>query len=147
MRRSCVPLVHFTESGHLSVGDAIQVLVLIVLVVVTFWYAMSTEKIYRATLNTELNSSMPIVKLRVVSASEDEVVVEYKNVGRGPALNVRLWMARAHDPDFADLKGNTMVFPSFASALALMEANEYNLDQSRWPIPLNSNRTGHLGRI
>ena len=105
------PLVHFTESGHLSVGDSIQILVLIVLVVVTFWYAMSTEKIYRATLNTELNSSMPIVKLRVVRASEDEVIVEYKNVGRGPALNVRPWIERAHDPDFADLKGKTMVFP------------------------------------
>ena len=105
-------LVHFTYPQPLSPSDTIQILTLVVLVIVTAWYAFSTHRINSATskqaaaiteqarisgealrvaLNAEKNADLPILKIRD-SQSVDNIRTEISNLGRGPALNVRIWL-------------------------------------------------------
>ena len=103
-----LPLIHFTYPEPLSPSDTIQILTLVVLVIVTAWYAISTHRINNATtkqasviaeqakiseralqvaLEAERNSALPVIEL-VDHQSVDSIQVEAKNLGRGPALNI-----------------------------------------------------------
>ena len=113
-----VVLIFFTERAYLEPGDTVQILTLAVLVAVTFWYAISTHRINSSTdeqataireqadtsrralevaLDAEKNAVIPIVKLSIGSTSTGAVGVEQvgatcTNIGRGPALNLRMWL-------------------------------------------------------
>ena len=111
-------LVYFTEQEYLKPSDTIQIGTLIVLVCVTFWYAISTYRIDRAAsqqaiatrkqaeisrqalevaLDSEKNAVMPIIRLEkgsTTSTGEEvrRLDVRYFNIGKGPALNLRAWL-------------------------------------------------------
>ena len=111
-------LVYFTKRQFLLPSDSIQIITLIVLVLVIIWYAVSTSRIYRATteqvaaiqeqteisskaveiaLNAEKNAVVPIVALGKPGISGSQISastfsIYYKNVGKGPALNLKIWL-------------------------------------------------------
>ena len=98
----------------LTPSDFIEILAILALVIVTAWYAVSTHRIQKAVreqtnvsqaavrtaLRAERNTVMPIVILRDHSrAGEKSVRVDYKNVGKGPVLEFRLWAQYSLDGD------------------------------------------------
>lgn len=127
-------LIKFTDPDWLSPSDTIQVLVLLVLVMVTYWYAQSTdemsrtanytlqtanksfevankghelaERSYALALNAENNSVLPVIVLDVITANEDQIQISYQNVGKGPALGFRIWL-KADDEQFRYLQSDT----------------------------------------
>ena len=106
---------YYTRPDSLSPSDLIQIYTLIILVIVTASYAVSTRRIQltamdeveavrqqteasrdavEAALRAERNAVMPIVKLDIggwISNGASQQVLKARNVGRGPALNLRLW--------------------------------------------------------
>lgn len=112
-----VVIIYFTVPAPLSSSDALQVVTLIVLVAVTFWYAFSTHSINRAAaeqvaaiqeqaeisrralkvaLDAEQNAVIPIIKISIrqlgdVHGGDGLVIIHCSNIGRGPALNLRGW--------------------------------------------------------
>ena len=112
-------LVYFTERAYLKPSDSIQILTLVVLVVVTFWYAISTHSINRSAneqaiaireqaeisrkaleiaLNAEKNAVLPIIRVGLGSmaggeSTSQEIQGTCSNIGRGPAINLRVWLS------------------------------------------------------
>lgn len=91
-------LVYISHPGPLAPSDAIQIGTLIVLIVVTVSYASATRQQAKASnqavdiaLRAEKGAAMPIIRLRWVSFG-DRIVVNYTNVGKGPALRVNVWV-------------------------------------------------------
>ena len=113
-------LAYLTYLQHLTPGDTIQIIALLVLVIVTGWYALSTHRINRAAaeqaassreqaktskdalqvaLNAQKNALLPIIKMESrgldVKSSETgthDVSVDMKNIGNGPALYLSVWI-------------------------------------------------------
>lgn len=88
----------------IGLRDAIEIIVLIVLVSATLWYAFSTNHIaeisrrsLQLALDAEKNAVLPIIKLSrdstsVSQSGGERAEVHFTNVGRGPALNIRAWL-------------------------------------------------------
>ena len=118
-------LIYFTERDHLKPGDTIQIVTLVILVVVTLWYAISTDRIHsvtakqvaatqeqasasrqqatisekalEATMDAEKNAVMPIIAFARGGTTStqgriQELRAAYHNIGKGPALNLRVWL-------------------------------------------------------
>ena len=111
-------LVNFTERAYLRPSDSIQIFTLIVLVVVTFWYAISTHRMNRSAneqanaireqaetskqalqvaVSAQKNAFLPIIKIETsniqvhTSDSGTHIVeVGMKNIGNGPALHLNV---------------------------------------------------------
>ena len=103
---------YFTERNFLSPSDLIQIYTLIILVIVTVSYAVSTRRIQRTALEgveatrkqaeesrravevalrSERNAVMPIVKLDGHGPySGSSATASVENVGKGPALGLRV---------------------------------------------------------
>ena len=89
-------LVLLTYYGHLTLSEAIQVGTLMVLILITVWYADSTarqvnasEKAVQVALDAQRDAVKPIVELTLVT-SGNRIPIELRNLGRGPALNFRV---------------------------------------------------------
>ena len=98
-------------SFEFTFSEVIEIIILGLLVAVTIWYAISTSKIHKATvnqanatreavtvaLNAEKSGVMPIIYLkREISGPLgllDDEWVECRNIGNGPAMNVRIWLS------------------------------------------------------
>ena len=104
------------QQGLLTLGEGIEVITLGGLILVTSWYAYSTYRIQRATadqvaatqeqaeisrqateiaLNATKNAVLPIVMVGQHGTSHTggvtvDTSVSYKNVGKGPALNLEV---------------------------------------------------------
>ena len=85
-----VSLIYYTDPDWLSPSDTIQTMTLVVLVVVTVSYAMSTRKIYEVASTAERNAVFPIVNLTAEETKQDHIRISYQNIGRGPALNLKI---------------------------------------------------------
>ena len=104
-------LVNFTERAYLKPSESIQILTLVVLVAVTFWYAMSTHRLNRSSdeqaqtgrqalqvaLDAEMNTVLPIVAIELQSIS-NVVGFSYSNIGRGPAIDLNIWLETPSEP-------------------------------------------------
>ena len=89
-------LAHYTKSG------ITEIIILMVLVVVTTWYAFSTRKALDIARNAEINAVLPIIKFRQFFAPHPERLrIACGNVGKGPALNLKVWVEYVipEDPD------------------------------------------------
>ncbi|MCY4652599.1 MAG: hypothetical protein OXC95_05480 [Dehalococcoidia bacterium] len=138
-------LAPFTRREFLVPSDVIQIVTLVVLVIVTAWYAYSTHRIHRATtdqvaaakeqaeasrravevaLDTEKNTVLPIVKLEWRSSvGGDRVTVAFINIGRGPALNLRAWLRDNAETGKGNLKSN--VISAYALGVGEQEPHEF----------------------
>lgn len=106
-------LVYYTKPEPLSPGETLQVITLLLVLLVTFWYAHSTDRINRATseqvdatrdqvetsqralqhaFDAEKNAVLPVVKFQEFGRSGTGIRIRCSNVGKGPALNLRLWI-------------------------------------------------------
>ena len=97
-------LWRLTYCGTFTLSESIQVGTLFLLISVTTWYAISTRRIQRAAvdqaeatqsavqvaLDSERNAVMPIVELKIVNGSPRSLTIVCRNVGNGPALNLRI---------------------------------------------------------
>ena len=97
-------LWRLTYCGTFTLSESIQVGTLFLLISVTTWYAISTRRIQRAAvdqaeatqsavqvaLDSERNAVMPIVELKIVNGSPRSLTIVCRNVGNGPALNLRV---------------------------------------------------------
>ena len=101
---------YYTKRALLSPSDLIQIYTLIILVIVTVSYAVSTRRIQltaieeveaarklteasrdavEAALRAERNAMMPIIKLMPTGTlGVHQQSVTFRNVGKGPALNL-----------------------------------------------------------
>ena len=136
-------LTYFSYPGF-APSDTIQAITLIVLAVVTVAYAKSTHKIYKATseqvnttreaiavskrsveiaLNAEKNAVAPLIKFQlfVTSTSFYGLQANYENIGKGPALNLKLWID-ADGEIFSYLKGDVEKSISFQTAVGVGES-------------------------
>ena len=91
-------LVYFSYPSPLAPSDAIQIGTLVILVIVTVSYASATRQQAEAStqavdiaLRAEKNAAMPIIRLRRGDFG-DWIIINYKNVGKGPALRVNVWV-------------------------------------------------------
>ncbi len=101
-----VALVIFTVPGTLSVGETAQASVVIGLVLVTVFYAVSTHRMAKATgeqadasRKAEVNSARPIIKLALRQHTKSDLFCFATNIGPGPALNVEVWLRSEEVPD------------------------------------------------
>lgn len=62
--------------------------------------ANATRRTAEIALNAELNSAVPIVDLNATSY-DGRIRVELENIGRGPALNLQLWLNHTEAPPLA----------------------------------------------
>ena len=85
-----VTLIWFTDPDWLSPSDTIQTMALVILVIVTVSYARSTRKIYEVARNSERNGVFPIISITVETTNRDQILITYQNIGRGPALNLKM---------------------------------------------------------
>ena len=130
-------LIYFSYPESFAPSDTIQAITLIVLVVVTVSYAKSTHKIYKATseqvhatqeavrvaVDSERNSFAPIVELTLYNDNpqyigHEDIPIFYKNVGKGPALNLVLWI-NGDDEQFCYLKSDYEKKRRFRAALGV----------------------------
>ena len=115
-----IVLIYFTSPKPLVMADLIQIVTLMLLVVVTVSYAISTHRIHKATmdqvvatkeqaevsrqavqvaLNAEKNAVMPILSVaceingRGGGDSTQDVRAPHVNIGKGPALNLEIWLS------------------------------------------------------
>ena len=93
---AAVTLVLLTSYGHLTLSESIQVGTLVVLVLITVWYADSTakqvtatEKAVQVAQDAQRDGVMPIVELTALHGKKVQVTL--RNLGTGPALNFRVW--------------------------------------------------------
>ena len=130
-----VALIYFTDPEWLSPSDTIQIMTLVVLVIVTVSYARSTRKIYEVALNSERNAVYPIVNLTAEETRQDYIRVSFQNIGRGPALNIRMWLELDYDQQFAYLNSEEMKGRSFRAALGVGQQGQLEWSNSEGPLP------------
>lgn len=131
-------LICFTRRETLAPSDSIQTITLIVLVIVTVSYAVSTRRLYEVALNSERNTVFPIVSLTVDAATPDQINVSYENIGRGPALNLRIWVEAEYDEQFSFLKSDEMKNRAFRAALGVGLNGQLRWDNSEGTLPTRS---------
>ena len=128
-------LIYFTRRETLAPSDTIQTITLVVLVIVTVSYAVSTRKIYEVALNAERNAVFPIVNLTAEAIDQDQIRVSYQNIGRGPALNLRIWLELEYDEQFDYLKSEEMKNRGFTAALGVGQDGQLEWDDSEGVLP------------
>ena len=150
---------YYTTPDSLSPSDLIQIYTLIILVIVTVSYAVSTRSIQltaiqeveaarqqteasrdavEAALRAERNAVMPIVKLTQTGFfGAHRPSVSVSNVGKGPALNLRLWVE--NDP-----KGVDDSTTRFREVEFLEVGLEIRTDVGADDAPLNREQGFHL---
>ena len=128
-------LIYFTRRELLGPSDTIQTITLIVLVIVTVSYAVSTRKIYGVALNSERNAVVPIINLSMEETGQDHIRIAYENIGRGPALNIRIWLEREDDEQFWYLKSETNKNKGFRAAVGVGQSGNRRWDNSEGPLP------------
>ena len=128
-------LIYFTFPKTLAPSDTIQTITLVVLVIVTVSYAVSTRKIHKVAVNAEMNAVFPIVNLTIDVISQDQIRVSYQNIGRGPALNLRIWLERECAEQFDYLKSDAMKNKGFVAALGVSQNRQLEWDGSEGELP------------
>ena len=154
----CV-LVYFTERTPITPGDTIQIITLLVLVVATLWYAFSTARIHRATgeqaeatrqhadisrqsldvaLTSERNAVVPIIRLARGGTSSSlgklqSVEVQYRNIGKGPALNLRAWLQ--YQTDASEEYERTAILPAEVVGVDEIQTLVWKLSSNTTVLP------------
>ena len=128
-------LICFTRRETLAPSDTIQTITLVVLVIVTVSYAVSTRKIYEVALNSEKNAVFPIVNLTAAAISRDQIRVSYQNIGRGPALNLRIWLELENEEQFDYLRSDEMKNRGFTAALGVGQSGQLEWNSSEDVLP------------
>ncbi len=128
-------LIRYTKPGWLSLDDAIQMMTLAILVIVTLFYAWSTHNIYKVALNAEKNAVFPIVNVTTDVISQDYIRVSYQNIGKGPALNFKIWVEREGEDKFLYLKSQTKKTESFRAAVGAGQSGHHEWVNSDGPLP------------
>ena len=128
-------LIYFTRRELLAPSDTIQIITLIVLVIVTFSYAKSTHKIYGVASNSERNAVFPIVNLTADVTTQDQIRISYQNIGRGPALNLKIWLELDYDGQFGYLKSEEMKNRGFRAALGVGQEGQREWNRSEGVLP------------
>ena len=132
-----VVLIYYTYPASLAPSDTVQTITLIVLVIVTVSYAISTRKMYQVALNAEMNTVAPVVNIEVDFAHDRGIRVIVHNVGRGPALNFRMWL-EADDSQFWYLKSDRTKDEAFRTAVAADQSGPYTWTNDMGPLPERS---------
>ena len=130
-----VALICYTDPDWLSPGDTIQTMTLVVLVIVTVSYARSTRKIYEVALNAERNAVFPIISIVAEVTNLDQIRISYENIGRGPALNLEIWLELNYDEQFRYLKSEEMKNRSFRAALGVGQSGQLEWNSSEGVLP------------
>ena len=131
-------LIYYTDPDWLSPSDTIQTMTLVVLAVVTGYYAMSTRKIYEVASNAERNAVFPIVNLTAEETKEDHIRISYQNIGRGPALNFKIWLELDIYEQFGYLKSEEMKNRGFRAAVGVGQSGQRQWDNSEGTLPTTS---------
>ena len=130
-----VALIWFTAPNWLSPSDTIQTMALAILVIVTVSYARSTRKIYEIALNSERNGVFPIISITVAVTNQNQIAITYQNIGRGPALNLRIWLLAEHDKQFWYLKSDAMKNTDFAAEVGAGQGGKRRWNSKDGPLP------------
>ena len=128
-------LICYTDPDWLSPSDTIQIMTLVVLVIVTVSYARSTRKIYEVAQNAERNAASPIISIVAEVTNPDQILVSYENIGRGPALNLKIWLELDYDEQFGYLKSDEMKDRSFRAALGVGQQGQLEWNSSEGVLP------------
>ncbi|MYC06046.1 MAG: hypothetical protein F4X57_02535 [Chloroflexi bacterium] len=116
-----VALVISSYVTDLDPNAAVQSFTLVVLVIVTIVYAKAIHKTYKATseqvnttkeavrvaVDSERNSFAPIVLLTLRSYGTSGIDAQFENIGRGPALNLSVWLEKPEDSSFDYLENKS----------------------------------------
>lgn len=127
--------LHFCS--NLTIAELIQSSTLSILVLVTLWYAKSTfklqtvtehytattQKIFEVSRNAEINSAAPIISLNLAIV-DSEIHVEYDSIGRGPALNLRVWL-RSDDNQFSYLESDKEKNATYRPAVGVGQSGSH----------------------
>ena len=130
-----VALICFTDPDWLSPGDTIQTMALVILVIVTVSYARSTRKIYEVALNSERNGVFPIISITLNSTIRNQIHITYQNSGRGPALNLKIWLSAEYDKQFCYLKSDAMKNRDFVAAVGAGQGGSRRWNSKDGPLP------------
>ena len=136
-----VALVISSYVTNLDPSIAVQSFTLVVLVIVTIWYAKSTRDAARIATEAAHNAVAPIIKL---SINREHlyvgcVPITYKNIGKGPAMNVVFWLD-AEGEEFDYLRSGLEKRKTYLPAVGANETGDYiwpeNIHASQpQPIP------------
>ena len=145
-----VAVVLLAYCDIIGLRDAIEIIVLIVLVSATFWYAFSTNHIaeisrrsLQLALDAEKNAVVPIIKssrdsTSVSQLSGQRAEVHFTNIGRGPALNIRAWLTC----ETAGSETNERTAIKSADVIGVGEAGRFTWEQGSdtvWFPPSSNN--------
>ena len=133
-----VALIYFTDPDWLSPSDTIQTITLVVLAIVTISYASSTRKIYEVASNAERNAVFPIISMAAEVTAPNQILISYENIGRGPALNLRIWLELEGEDQFWYLKSETKKNEGFRAAVGVGQSGQRQWDNSEGPLPTTS---------
>ena len=98
----------------------VSVGVTVVLVCVTFYYALETRRIARAAAEQaqelrqqRVSASQPVIWPNIVGWKIYRLEVDFKNIGNGPALNIDIFIGRGDEPKY---EGNEHIRYSYMVA-------------------------------
>ena len=128
-------LICYIDPDWLSPSDTIQTMTLVVLVIVTLSYSRSTRKIYEVALNAEKNAVSPIISIVAEVTNPHQILISYENIGRGPALNFKIWLELDNDEQFRYLKSEEMKNRSFRAALGVGQQGQREWNSSEGVLP------------
>ena len=87
----------------------VSVVITVVLVCITAYYAIETRRIARAAAEQtqelrqqRINASQPVLWPMIWGWSGNKLEVIYENIGNGPALNIDIYLGRGEDPIISD---------------------------------------------
>lgn len=87
----------------------VSVVVTVVLVCITAYYALETRRIARAAAEQvqelrqqRMSASQPIVWPMIVGWKIYRLEVDFENIGNGPALDIDIFVGRGEEPMFED---------------------------------------------
>ena len=98
-------------------------------------YARSTHQSYQVALNAEKNAAMPVIALTAEITRHNMMLVSYQNVGKGPALNLRIWLELAEEKQFLYLKSDIMKNKGFCSAVGVDQSGYLGWSEAEGPLP------------
>ena len=155
-------VVCLMQQDLLTLSEGIEIITLGGLILVTSWYAYSTYGIQRATadqvattreqaeisrqateiaLNATKNSVLPIVRVGAAgtrgtqgNVHVEAASIDYKNIGKGPALNLEVWLKYNDPKGLGDGAGSTK---KRIDVLAAGEEGrcEWRLAEESLPLP------------